>query len=172
MAPRVISVYDLANLFDLPSHDSFREANEAYISNEAADAYQGTLAEGGSEGAALTAEEKALSEAERELFEQWRGAVEDAASQVFNFHHLDIRLRDKPKIPWEFRIEPDRGKTWGDAAAQLATTIKGVGTVMVPAEDYSSAPMRWVLKHLSSLGYTAAVWGSPDPNRIYYQSFR
>lgn len=162
----------LAVMFKLPEWDSVLEANTDFIW-ENVKAAEGQAEEGTSEEELEKIRQEADSEAQDEVYHQYHGAVTKAAEEIFSAHHLElVPVRKGERYPFEYRIEPSSGKTWKDAARQLAETINGVGLTYEDPSEYNKAPRQYVLSRLGWLRSYPEVYGTPSAARIYEYSWR
>ena len=162
----------LAAMFKLPDWDGVLEANTDYVwENEKTAVRQAE--EGTSEKEIEKIREEAQIEAQDEVYSNYHGAVMRAAEEIFGEHHLDlVPVRKGERYPFEYRIEPSSGKTWKDAARQLATTINGVGLTYEDPSEYTKAPKQYVLSRLGWVRSFPEVYGTPSAARIYESSWR
>lgn len=171
-AKDVIDVDRLVRMLDLPAWDDVNETNVDYIGGARVAVYDEAIKEGLSEEEAEDRSLKAEQEAGDEVYRNWHGAVTSAADELFGHHHLElVPVRKAERTPFEYTVEPVAGKTWADAARELATTINGVGMVSVSAEEYARSPRRFVLEHLGSIAYYPDVYGTASASRIYERSW-
>lgn len=162
----------LARMFKLPEWDSVLEANIDYVDENVRTAER-EADEDATEAELEKIREEAEIEAQDEVYSQYHGAVMSAAEQLFGEHHLElVPVKKGERYPFEFRIEPVSGKTWKDAAKQLATTINGVGLTYEDPSEYGRAPRQYVLSRLSWVSSYPEVYGSSSASRIYERSWR
>lgn len=169
-----IDVDQFAKMFKLPSWESVQEQNVDYISESSGYARREGRQEDMSEEEIEAASQKAEEEASEEVYRNWHGAVTSAADELFGHHKLVLVPLRKKKTPYpfEFRIEPAHGATWGDAAKALAATIDGVGLTYEDPNEYARAPKNYVLSRLGWIGAYPEVYGTSNPSRIYERSWR
>ncbi len=112
----------------------------------------------------------------------YRDAVLSTAEELFDRHGLQLvpilrRTRSKKVMsknpdPWQFRVMPSPGRTWGSAALQIMRTINGVGMFGFSnlREFLDSGPYtrrEAVLKHLGWIPSWYEVYeGSKASSRV------
>ncbi len=158
----------IVDTFSLPDWEGVEESNVDFIGESGVAAYGEAVREGADEEEALKRQDMAEREAATELWSKYHGAVMDAAEEILGLHHLELEpVRRRERYPFEYRVRPASGKTWEDAARQLAQTIIGVGMVDVPAEEWARAPRRFVLDNLRAVRHYPEVYGTERALDIY-----
>jgi hypothetical protein len=164
----------IATMFKLPHVDDVLENNVEYISEAgAAGRREAERDEDATEADIEKAGEEAEQAAQDEIFGNYHNAATHVADELFGVHHLElIPLGKKQRYPFEFRIQPVSGKTWKDAARQLAETINGVGLTSEDPSEYAKAPKSYVLSRLGWIRSHPEVYGGPSPARMFEHSWR
>jgi len=182
-----INIDQLAKLFGLPPSDDIQELNSDYVWEAGEAAYREALKDDRSESAAEAAREKAEFAAQDDLYANWYDAVESAASDLFEKHHLELHPAGKwwPSTyhetkaearPYDLKIVPSI--SWLDAAEKIRQTADGVGYAYVGndvKEFLSLGPWtarQAVLEHLGVITQYPEVYGSASARRLYESAFR
>lgn len=186
-AKQVWTLDELASMYELPEFghmesirmNAWEIGHRAYVEARK-EAYEGHLEEWEyddeeeAEREAMKAAEKAAEEARDEAeqavmddgYRQWHNAITAAIEQTLEHVGLELDpVRRHEPHPYEYKIQPE--KTWHDAAKRLAVLIEGVGTAIVPAEDYADDPKEFVLSRLVWTTQWSEVYGGPSPQMIF-----
>jgi len=165
----------IARALKLPLPDEVDEGSLDYASEAGHFAYEGAIKEGMTEKQAEKEREKAEIEAQDETYHQYHGAVMAAADRLFEKHGLGLMpLRKSERYPFEFKIIPIRGETWGSAAKWIVQTIDGVGMFEIPAEDYAGErkAKEFVLTHWGHIRHWPEVYGERSARDTYEKAWR
>lgn len=172
----VLTIDDLAKMFELPSYESIEEYNLDYISETWSAAYKEAKEQGASEQEAERAAEEAQEEATIDLYRAWHRAVLSAVEPLFRDHGLALTPRGgRERLSYEFKVTPLT--SWKDAADRIRETINGVGYFYFKDLDefLDSGPYtarQAVLAHLGWIASAPEVYGEPSARSRYEQAWR
>lgn len=168
-----IDIYQLAGMFKLPNWNDIEENNFEYVHGAGHSAAMQAKEGGETEKQIEKTRNKAEEDAHEEIYRNYHASVMSAADELFGLHHLElVPIRKNDRYPFEYRIEPASGKTWSDAAKQLATTINGVGLTYEDPSEYGKTPKKYVLSRIGWVSQYPEVYGTASAKRIYERSWR
>ena len=166
---------ELAAFIGVDTAEDLYEHNVDYIGEAGFAARKEALEEGATEEDAEEAEMKGQQAAQDEIYHSYRRALESTVETLLEKHNLQLQSYGKYA---QYKILPADGKTWTDAAAEIMSTIHGVGSFEFaslkefkdsgPYASYKEA----VLKHLGWIKRWPDVYGGTSIQRMFDDAWR